>query len=148
MREAQGFRIGELAKRSGVPSKTIRYYESVGILSPPKRQSNGYRSYGQQDLVTLTFVRSARALGFSLDEVRALLNLWEDKARSSREVKKLAEARIQEIDSKVQDLLGLREELRRLCESCHGDERPDCPILDSLEGERPAGRKNKQERKR
>lgn len=125
--------IGEVAQLSGLPAKTIRYYESVGLVPSPQRGRNGYRLYAEADVRTLRFVRHARGLGFTLEEVRALLGLWQDRGRPSREVKELAEQRIADIDARIAELERLRGELGRLVASCHGDHRPDCPILDALD---------------
>ena len=125
--------IGQVSRRSGVPAKTIRYYESVGVLDKPSRAENGYRVYGPDTVRTLQFVRHARGLGFSLDEVRALLGLWLDANRPSREVKALAEQRIVDIDRRIAELTRLRGELSVLVAACHGDHRPECPILDALD---------------
>ena len=125
-------KIGDVAHLSGVSAKTIRYYESVGLLQPPARADNGYRIYTPDTTRILRFVRQARRLGFSLDEVRALLALWQDQGRPSREVKALAEKRIEDIDVRIQELTRLRDELSRLAVTCHGDHRPECPILDAL----------------
>ena len=126
-------KIGEVSRLSGVPAKTIRYYESVGLLGEPDRADNGYRIYARDTVRTLRFVRQARGLGFSLDEVRTLLDLWQDRDRPSREVKTLALQRIADIDSRIAELTHLRAELSRLTVACHGDLRPECPILDALE---------------
>lgn len=125
--------IGTLARRSGVPTKTIRYYESVGLIEAPARSDNGYRVYDEEAVRTLSFVRKSRELGFPLDEVRCLLSLWHDKQRSSGEVRALAQARIQDIDARIHELQRLRDELGHLVQACHGDNRPECPILDALE---------------
>ncbi len=125
--------IGELARRSGVPAKTIRYYEEVELLPPAARAANGYRIYGDDAVRVLRFVRSARELGFPLDDVRSLLDLWQDHTRPSREVRALAEKRIEAVDARIAELTKLREELNRLVRQCHGDDRPDCPILDALD---------------
>lgn len=125
--------IGQVARRSGVPAKTIRYYESVGLLPAPERGDNGYRYYDDGTVRTLRFVRHARELGFPLDDVRALLGLWQDRSRPSREVKALAERRIADIDARIAELHRLRDELAHLVHACHGDARPDCPILDALD---------------
>ncbi|MFT5683165.1 MAG: MerR family copper efflux transcriptional regulator [Myxococcota bacterium] len=125
-------KIGDIAHLSGVSAKTIRYYESVGLLKLPARADNGYRIYTPDTARTLRFVRHARGLGFSLDEVRALLALWQDQDRPSREVKALAQKRIEEIDARILELTRLRAELSTLAGACHGDHRPECPILDAL----------------
>jgi MerR family transcriptional regulator, copper efflux regulator len=124
--------IGEAAARSGVPAKTIRYYEDVGLIGPAPRAGNGYRDYGQRDVHVLRFVQRARSLGFSVQDCRQLLALYQDPARASAEVKALTERRMAEIDRKIQELAGMRATLLALAESCHGDQRPECPILDDL----------------
>ena len=124
--------IGEAAVRSGVPAKTIRYYENVGLIRPAPRAGNGYRAYSQRDVHVLRFVQRARSLGFSVQDCRQLLALYQDPARASAEVKALTERRIAEIDRKIQELAGMRATLLALAESCHGDQRPECPILDDL----------------
>lgn len=126
--------IGTAAERSGVAAKTIRYYESVGLIQPAERTAAGYRVYGTQDVETLRFVQRARSLGFSVEEVSNLLALWRDRSRSSAEVKALARHRVEDIDRKVAELTEMRETLLHLMERCHGDDRPDCPILQGLAG--------------
>lgn len=128
-------KIGDIARLSGLRAKTIRYYESVGLLDAPQRAANGYRVYSDSAVRTLRFVRHARGLGFTLDEVRALLALWQDHQRSSREVKALAEQRMADIDERIAELKRLRLELSNLVSTCHGDQRPECPILDALDPE-------------
>lgn len=124
--------IGEAAARSGVPAKTIRYYEDVGLIGPADRAANGYRDYGETDLHILRFVQRARSLGFTVAECRRLLALWRDPHRASADVKALTERRIADIDRKMADLASMRTALVQLAEHCHGDERPNCPILDDL----------------
>lgn len=124
--------IGEASDRSGVSAKMIRYYESVGLLPSAVRRANGYRDYGDQDVAVLRFVRRTRDLGFSLEEVSALLALWSDKKRPSREVKRLAEAHIADLERRIRETRAVMKTLRRLAQHCHGDERSDCPILDDL----------------
>ncbi|HKK29569.1 MAG TPA: Cu(I)-responsive transcriptional regulator [Alphaproteobacteria bacterium] len=126
--------IGEAAVSSGLPVRTIRYYEDIGLVMP-ERSANGYRSFGEADLHKLRFLSRARGLGFSLDDCRALLSLYEDKERVSADVKRLAEARIAAIDRKLAELQSLRDTLSALAEACHGDHRPDCPIIADLAGE-------------
>ncbi len=126
--------IGTAARQSGVPAKTIRYYESVGLIQPAERSAAGYRVYGKQDVETLRFVQRARSLGFSVEEVGSLLTLWRDRSRSSAEVKALARHRVADIDRKIAELTEMRETLTHLMERCHGDARPDCPILQGLAG--------------
>jgi len=124
--------IGEVAGKSGVPAKTIRYYEDVGLIPPARRTESGYRDYDDRDLATLRFVQRARSLGFSVKDVGALLALWHDNARASAEVKALAADHVSEIDRKLTELKSMRRTLIDLMERCHGDDRPDCPILDDL----------------
>jgi len=126
--------IGEAARKVGLPVKTVRYYEDIGLVSSDRR-ANGYRTYGRRELHVLRFLKRARGLGFSIRDCRALLSLYHDSDRASAEVKKLAQERIEEIDGKIAELNGLRATLSRLAEACHGDDRPDCPILDDLAGE-------------
>ncbi|MEO3430079.1 Cu(I)-responsive transcriptional regulator [Pelagibius sp. CAU 1746] len=126
--------IGTAAAHSGVPAKTIRYYESVGLIQPAERTASGYRVYGRQDVETLRFVQRARSLGFSVEDVGSLLALWRDRSRSSAEVKALARHRVEDIDRKIAELTEMRETLLHLMERCHGDERPECPILQGLAG--------------
>ena len=126
------FSIGQVAARSGVPTKTIRYYESVGLLAEPRRAANGYRSYGSRSVDELKFVHRARSLGFSLKEVGALLALWRDEGRRSSEVKEMALRHVADVERKIEELQSIRSTLLELAEQCHGDHRPDCPILDQL----------------
>ena len=125
--------IGEAAKASGLPAKTIRYYEDIGLVVAD-RAANGYRSYDEPHLHKLKFLHRSRSLGFSIEECRQLLSLYEDKQRTSASVRKVASSKLEEIDRKIADLQGLRDTLATLVESCHGDDRPDCPILDDLSG--------------
>lgn len=125
--------IGQVAQQSGLPAKTIRYYESIGLVRKVARRRSGYRDYDEADMHRLRFVARARALGFSVEEVRALLALYEDKKRASGDVKKLVLDHVVEIDRKIADLARLKATLTHLAHHCHGDERPDCPILDELD---------------
>lgn len=127
--------IGEAATKSGLPAKTIRYYESIGLIQP-SRNENGYRDYCEQDLHKLRFLQRARSLGFSIEECRQLLSLYADRNRASSDVKALAEEHLQRIDQKISELEGLSGTLRHLVTACRGDERPDCPILDDLSEEK------------
>ena len=129
--------IGTVADRAGVTSKTIRYYESIGLIDPARRTESGYRVYDERDVQTLRFVHRARSLGFSVSEVADLLALWRDRNRASADVKALARQHLRDIDRKIADLQGMRDTLVHLMERCHGDERPDCPILDDLAGAQP-----------
>ncbi|WP_420560634.1 Cu(I)-responsive transcriptional regulator [Tepidicaulis sp.] len=126
--------IGKVAELSGVPAKTIRYYESIGLTLPPARSESGYRTYAEEDVHMLKFVARARSLGFSIDDCRGLLALYRDRGRASADVKRIAEEHIGEIERKIAELQSMRTVLRRLAEKCHGDDRPDCPILDELSG--------------
>lgn len=130
---AQDMNIGTVAERSGVPPKSIRYYESIGLISPAERRSNGYRSYSPADMQTLAFIRRARSLGFPVEEVRDLLDLWRDRSRKSAAVKALAAEHIEALDRKIEALRAMRKALADLVRQCRGDSRPDCPILDDLE---------------
>lgn len=135
--------IGEASERSGVPAKMIRYYEETGLVREPERSSGGYRIYGETDVHTLRFVRRARDLGFPVERIRELLKLWFDRSRSSHEVKKIALAHVTALDADIAKLTGLRDVLRHLAGKCHGDDRPECPILDDLEGARASPKRSK-----
>ena len=124
--------IGRVAERSGVPAKTIRYYEDIGLISKPDRTTSGYRAYASQDVEILRFVSRARGLGFSIKDVKNLLALFEDRERASADVKKIALDHVDEIDRKMAELDSIRHTLVHLADKCHGDERPDCPILEEL----------------
>lgn len=124
--------IGQAAKLSGIPAKTIRYYESVGLIPPASRTDSGYREYRQADVSVLKFVERARGLGFSIDDVSKLLSLWHNEARKSAQVKALAERHIKAIKLKIRELETMQAALNHLVSKCHGDDRPDCPILDDL----------------
>ncbi|MDH4611717.1 Cu(I)-responsive transcriptional regulator [Pseudomonas sp. BN102] len=125
--------IGQAAKKSGLTAKMIRYYEGIGLLPAAGRSDSGYRQYSAQDLHTLAFIKRSRDLGFSLEEVGKLLQLWQDRQRASADVKALARGHIDELNRKIAELAGLRDTLQELVEHCHGDQRPDCPILRDLE---------------
>ena len=123
--------IGDVAQRTGVPPKTIRYYEDIGLVSPA-RTGNGYRAFRMADVHKLVFLGRARALGFSIEDCRKLLALWDDEQRTSAEVRGLAEQHLAMIDAKIASLQEMRGTLAHLVEACHGDDRPDCPIIDAL----------------
>ncbi|MBV40009.1 MAG: Cu(I)-responsive transcriptional regulator [Rhodospirillaceae bacterium] len=126
--------IGDAAKATGLSSKTIRYYESIDLIAAA-RMENGYRSYTEAHVHKLRFVQRARGLGFSIDDCRALLSLYEDKHRASAEVKNIAQKHLEDIEGKISELQDLQETLSHLIEHCAGDHRPDCPIMDGLSGE-------------
>ena len=125
--------ISEAARATGLTPKMIRHYEELGLLSS-ERAENGYRVYQAQDLDTLHFIVRAKDLGFSLNDIQQLTSLWRNRQRPSSEVKHLAQTHIQQLESRAAQLLDMAAKLRQLAEQCHGDHRPDCPILDSLEG--------------
>lgn len=125
--------IGTASRKSGLPPKTIRYYEEIGLLTAD-RAANGYRDYSADDVHRLLFVQRSRNLGFSVEECRQLLSLYDDQSRESGDVKAMAEAKLLQIDHKLAELQGLRDTLSHLVATCHGDDRPDCPIIDGLSG--------------
>ncbi len=127
--------IGEASSKSGLPAKTIRYYEDIGLVEASARRDNGYRDYSEQDLYLLKFVQRARSLGFTVEECRELLDLYGNRSRASADVKALAIGRIADIERKITELQGMQATLQHLIDKCHGDDRPDCPILDDLSGE-------------
>lgn len=133
--------IGEVAERTGVPPKTIRYYEEIDLIPAPAREQNGYRSYTDEAVHTLRFVASARNLGFTVEQCRALLALYRDKGRASSDVKRVANEHITEIDRRIEELQAMRKVLADLAHRCQGNDRPDCPIIDELSA--PAAKSNK-----
>jgi len=128
----EAMNIGRAAQASGVSAKMIRHYESVDLLPPATRTDAGYRQYGEKDVHTLRFIRRSRDLGFSIEQIRALLGLWQNRRRPSRQVKALAEAHIQELEQKLAELQAMKATLAHLVHCCHGDDRPDCPIIETL----------------
>jgi Cu(I)-responsive transcriptional regulator len=124
--------IGQASKASGVNQKMIRYYESIGLIDGVGRSANGYRTYGENDVHTLAFIRRARHLGFSIEQIQALMTLWRDKDRSSAEVKAIAQGHIAELQAKIEELASMQRTLEHLVSCCAGDDRPDCPIIDDL----------------
>jgi MerR family copper efflux transcriptional regulator len=124
--------IGSIASETGVSTKTIRYYESIGLIPEPPRQDNGYRSYSPTHVETLRFIQRARSLGFSLKDISKLLGLWQDSNRPSADVKELTLHHIGEIENKIKELESVRDSLKALAGQCTGDDRPDCPILEDL----------------
>lgn len=127
--------IGQAGAASGVSAKMIRYYEEVGLIAPARRTGAGYRQYDATAVRTLRFIRRARELGFSIERIRALLALWQDRSRHSADVKALADGYIAELDRDIEKLQSIRDELRRLAACCHGDDRPECPIIDEFAGQ-------------
>jgi MerR family transcriptional regulator, copper efflux regulator len=125
-------KIGEAAAASGISERMIRHYEKIGLVAPAARRDSGYRDYDQRDVHTLRFIGRARDLGFGIDEIGQLLALWQDRSRASADVKALALARAAELKRKERELHAMRRSLEQLASSCHGDERPDCPIIDDL----------------
>jgi len=125
--------VGEAAKRSGLPVKTIRYYEEIGLVVPGRRD-NGYRAYDAADVYKLQFLQRSRSLGFSIEDCRSLLSLYGDTSRASADVKAIAQARLADIRRKIDELESLHATLSGLVDACHGDHRPDCPILEDLAG--------------
>ena len=123
--------IGDAAKHSGLPAKTIRYYEDIGLIDP-LRDANGYRAFRDSDLHKLAFLGRARSLGFTIEDCRTLLTLYEDRDRASADVKRIANKHLADIDTKLQELTEMRKTLSHLVEACAGDDRPDCPILSDL----------------
>jgi Cu(I)-responsive transcriptional regulator len=123
--------ISQVSSASGLPAKTIRYYEDIGLIRPA-RSANGYRAFSEQDTHKLAFLSRARSLGFSIEDCRTLLALWEDRSRASGDVRKLATDHLAEIDRKLAELSEMRDTLAHLVQCCAGDDRPDCPIIDSL----------------
>src|SRR6187549_1987425 len=126
--------VGAAARRSGLPSKTIRYYEDIGLIRQA-RAENGYREYSGDDIHRLAFLRQARGLGFSIEECRQLMALYRDKSRASHDVREIAKSHVIAIEEKVRELQSMRATLQTLIHACHGDERPDCPILADIAGE-------------
>ena len=129
--------IGQAARASGVPAKTIRYYETAGLIATADRTGGGYRVYTQADVFVLRFIKRARDLGFSIERIRRLLDLWQDKSRASRDVKRLALDHVAEITAKIAAMRAVRDAVQELADNCEGDDRPECPILRDLEGTAP-----------
>jgi MerR family transcriptional regulator, copper efflux regulator len=126
--------IGQAAKFSAVSAKMIRHYESIGLLPKAQRTESGYRLYDDNDVHTLRFIQRARSLGFPLETIRTLLALWRNRRRSSAQVKDLAERHIADLERKIAEMQSMVRTLKHLAHNCHGDDRPDCPILDDLAG--------------
>lgn len=124
--------IGEAARASGVSAKMIRHYESLGLIRQPNRTLSGYRLYTDQDVHLLRFIRRARDLGFPVSQIEGLLRLWQDRGRASREVKQIALAQAAELDARIREMEAMKRTLEHLAQHCHGNDRPECPILDDL----------------
>jgi Cu(I)-responsive transcriptional regulator len=135
-RRAGLYNIGEVARRSGVSAKMIRHYEALRLLRKPRRTASGYRVYDDKDVHTLRFVRRARDLGFSMKEIQRLVGLWQDRNRASAEVRRVAQRHVAALEAKILELQSMRRTLEVLVRNCHGDARPDCPILDDLAASR------------
>jgi len=131
--EENAMNVGDAAERSGLPAKTIRYYEEIGLIRPA-RAGNGYRDYSRDDVHRLAFLRRARNLGFSIDDCRQLMALYQDRERASHDVREIAAAHVKAIEEKLRELQSMRATLQKLIHACHGDDRPDCPILDDMAG--------------
>ena len=127
-------RIGEAARRSGMAAKTIRFYEEARLIEPAPRSASGYREFNEDDVRRLQFIHRARDLGFSVAEVGRLLSLWSDRERASAQVKQLALEHVARIEAKMAELSSMRDAILHLADRCHGDDRPECPILDGLAG--------------
>lgn len=131
---SERFNIGEAATRSGVSAKMIRHYESLGLLPTVARTDSGYRQYSDREVHTLRFIRRARDLGFSMAEIAELVQLWQNPRRASSNVKRIALSHIADLDRRMEEMAQMRATLQRLADCCRGDQRPDCPILEDLEG--------------
>jgi MerR family copper efflux transcriptional regulator len=129
---AQTFNIGEAAARSGVSAKMVRHYESLGLLPTVARTDSGYRQYGESEVHTLRFIRRGRDLGFSMAEIAELLKLYQNRRRASGDVKRIALAHVADLERRMNEMAEMQRTLEHLAHCCHGDERPDCPILDEL----------------
>ncbi|MFO6420475.1 Cu(I)-responsive transcriptional regulator [Hylemonella sp. W303a] len=127
--------IGQAARRAGISAKMVRHYESLGLLPRVMRTDSGYRQYGEADVRQLRFIRRARDLGFSLDEITVLLGLWSNRGRASASVKRIAQRHVDELTDRIASLQAMQRSLKALLNDCHGDEGPDCPILDDLAGD-------------
>lgn len=129
--------IGQASRHSGISTKMIRHYEGLGLIQPAARTESNYRDFSERDVNDLRFIRRARSLGFSIEEISRLLSLWRDGSRPSREVKALAESHIQALEQRIAEMQAMTDTLRHLARGCAGDDRPDCPILADLAAETP-----------
>jgi MerR family transcriptional regulator, copper efflux regulator len=134
--------IGEAAARSGVSAKMVRHYEALGLLPAVVRTDAGYRRYGEAEVHTLRFIRRSRDLGFSMAEIATLLELWRNRRRASGDVKRIAQTHIDDLERRIAEMAAMKATLLRLVDCCHGDQRPDCPILDELGAAAPSGARN------
>ncbi len=134
MQGAATVSIGEAARRSGVSARMVRHYEGLGLLPAVARSDGGYRQYGEADVHSLRFIRRARDLGFSMEEIAELTALWHDRRRTSASVKRIAQNHLADLDQRIAAMQAMRETLAHLVHCCHGDQRPDCPILKDLAG--------------
>jgi Cu(I)-responsive transcriptional regulator len=125
-------KIGQASSESGVSQRMIRHYEAIGLIGKAARRDSGYRDYDERDVHTLRFIRRARDMGFPIEEIGKLLALWQDRSRASADVKALASARAEELKRKELEIQAMRRSLEQLARNCHGDDRPDCPILEDL----------------
>ena len=125
--------VGAAARRTGLPAKTIRYYEEIGLIAP-QRSANGYRDYSGEDVHRLAFLKRARKLGFSIEDCRQLMALYRDRSRASADVRRIASSHVAAIEQKIGELQSMRATLQKLIHACHGDDRPDCPILEEMAG--------------
>lgn len=132
--------IGEAARRSGVSAKMIRHYEDIGLLPKAARTDAGYRQYGERDVPNLRFIRTARDLGFSIRDIASLLRLWRNRTRASKDVKRIALAHIADLERRIEEIQTMKRALEHLAHCCRGDERPECPILDGIDGLATAGK--------
>lgn len=139
--------IGQAAKASGVSAKLIRYYESIGLIREADRTAAGYRVYTPQEVHILRFIKRARTLGFSIERIERLIGLWRDKDRSSAEVKAIALEHVAELEAKIAEMRAMSDTLRELVNACHGDHRPDCPILRDLAADDPVAADDQASRK-
>lgn len=130
--------IGQTARLCGLSSRMIRYYEGLGLIGPISRTEGGYRHYGNAHINTLRFIKRARDLGFSLDEIGELVALWQNQTRASASVKRIAQQRVKQLDQRIRDMQGMQRTLQNLLRHCHGDDRPECPILDDLAAPPPS----------
>lgn len=130
--------IGEAAARSGVSAKMVRHYEALGLIAGVARRNNGYRQYSERDIHTLQFIKRARDLGFSMAEIAELVSLWQNRRRTSASVKRIAQAHADDLGKRIEAMQAMQKTLATLIHCCHGDQRPDCPILEDLSGNRGA----------